>query len=255
MKEYVSKDLLRLFELMANKVNVSLDHHGFTVIADEFDHHQGISKKFLYEKHRELQEKLSGHVRIQEGKLRPLLNFLSFDKYESFLQYLKSPIDDKLLSCTGPWMSYVRQNSDNGIIYASPVRIYEDQGKMMFALTGAHQQYKGELTFRNQVLFTLFEAQNGKQFHHVYKLGNRHSPNVLQGVFSGAQTSGEPIAGRVVLIRQQGEFEDLEVKKLYVKDLVSAEEEHLKRLGKYFSTFEKNNLRIERVESYEVDDL
>ena len=253
MKKYPAKVVLQLIEAIAEAAREDLSFKGFQEM--ELKVGGSVGEKYLYKKYNEVEKKPDGMISIQSSKLDDILQFLGFADLESFQYAIENPIHELLGSCAGNWLSYVRQNSHNGILYVSPVRIYREQGKMLYELSGPHQGYLGELKLQNEVLYALFEGSTGKQFHHVYKLGSRHSPNVLQGTFSGASTSGEPIAGRTVLIRQKAAFEELKGERLKIKDLLSSESEDLQRLGQYFESFEKNNLRIERVDSYEVDDL
>ena len=253
MKKYPSKVVGQLIEAIARATHEDLTFKGFQAM--ELKVGGSIGEKYLYKKYDEVAKRPAGMISIQRSRLDDLLGFLGFDDLSAFQNAIAHPISELLRSCEGSWYCHVRQNSKNGTLYLSPVNIYPQQGKMMYFLAGPHQVYTGELKLKNQVLCALIEGSNGKQFHHVFKIGNRHRPNVLQGIFSGVSTSGNPIGGRVVLRRSNEAYESLKGGKFSIKSLISSPEEDQQRIGRYFESFEKNNLRIEQVDTYELDDL
>ena len=207
MAEYPREVFQKLIKMIAEKANEPLDMVGFENMQQAIDGTFG--ERFLYRKHKLTLDATVDMISINRTKFELLLKYVGFNSYDAYIDALANPISETLKSCEGVWLCYVRQNSDKGIVYQSPVRIYEQQGEMHFHLSGPHQPYKGVVSFNDGTIYVLFRGENGKQFHHVYKLGKRIGANVLQGVFSGISTVGEPIGGRTVLIRSDREFDAL----------------------------------------------
>src|SRR5690606_32346735 len=98
------------------------------------------------------------------------------------------------------------------------------------------------------------EAESGKRLHHIYRIGVREKPQVLQGIFSGVSTTFEPIGGRVVLLAVSEPFEKLEGKELTPAELEQGGTLGA-RLARYFESYDGNNLGINPVVSFGEDDL
>lgn len=253
MNKYASREIKQLIEEIARKTKEDLILTGFRAM--ELKIGKSVGEKFLYKKYNEINKKPDGEISIQRSRLDDMLAFLGFANLQAFQQAMANPIPEVLQSCEGNWVSYVRQNSEKGIIYQSPVRIFEQQGRMMFMLSGPHQSYTGEMTFSNGVVFTLFVGENGKQFHHVYRIGQRMNPRVLQGVFSGVSTEGNPIGGRTALIKSDRNFEDLVNGQVRITELESSTDSIKVSIAKYFKKYADNNLSINRVVTFDIDDL
>lgn len=103
-------------------------------------------------------------------------------------------------------------------------------------------------------MFILMKSESGKQLHHVYKIGIREKPQVLQGIFSGVSTTFEPIGGRVVLVAAREPFVKLEGKELTPMELKKSGDLGT-RLARYFESYDGNNLRINPVVSFGENDL
>ncbi len=99
------------------------------------------------------------------------------------------------------------------------------------------------------------QSDSRKEFHHVYRIGKRETPDVLRGMFSGVSTNFDPIAGRVVLIRQKEKFEELKIAQLDMSQLQTSDAVTDRRLAEYFQQFEDNNLRISGTPYFSIDDL
>lgn len=255
MRAYKVEELLELFERLAAKTGDSLDHNGFMNMEHKLGIQSGISHRFLYKKYRSLTESSGDSATIQNGKLDPILQFLGYSKYSDFQEELYNPIPEILKSCEGKWVCYVRQNSEKGNVYQSPVKIYAESQSMVFHLQGPHQVYIGNIQMSSGTLFTLFKSDRGKQFHHVYKIGRRVRPHVLQGVFSGVSTAGDPIGGRTVLVRLESETVGINNVKLELDELLSSSNTEMVAIGNYFREYSSNNLKINPVVSFDLDDL
>lgn len=245
-------ELKSIFEMLSEKVGEPLDHKGFKEIATAIGN--PMTQKFLYEKWKSIRESKESELTIRGDKLNSLLSYLEFGNLQEFRTYFNKPIPEILKSCKGVWMNYVRQNSKHGILYASPVAIFEEKREMKFVLKGPTYEYNGGVTLKNGCLFCQFQGGD-KQFHHVYKIGNRVSPKVLQGIFSGVSTSDDPIGGRTVLVKTSVPYDQIKNEQLFVKDLIASEDQNNHAIGTYFNEYEKNNLHINRSMTFTSQDL
>lgn len=165
------------------------------------------------------------------------------------------PLDNELVSCIGNYYCYVRRNAEEGTLMRSPVQIFERDNSVYFKLRGPRWTYEGAAHLKNGCLFILMQANGGKEIHHVYKLGKRERPQVLQGVFSGVSTVFEPIAGRTVLIRTEEDFTRLKNLELDIAGMKRSKDKEQRRLAEYFQSYETNNLKINPVTTFTLDDL
>lgn len=247
----------RLLEELKAKTKEDFSFKGFQAMAEQID--GNIEGKYLYENlhRRNEQAKKQGlaEIGLSHAKLNILMKFLGYHSFREFCEEVDSPIPETLRSCVGNYYCYVRRNAEDTVILRSPVRMTESGGKVMWELSGPGVVYRGEMQWDNGCLFVLMRAENGKEFHHVYKIGKRMKPDVLQGVFSGVSTGFDPIGGRVVLIRQEVEWDFLKHAELRLLDLTRSNSPQEKNLLNYFSTYEKNNLAINKVMTYTLDDL
>jgi len=252
--EIASSEVIILFEQLAEKLRIDLSSKGLAEISSQMN--ASVSDRYLYDKLNEARKSSpSTMLSFRDTKLRELIRFLGYDSYEAFIYSTKHPISEILKSCEGTWVNYVRQNSDQGIVYSSPVHIFQSGPVMHYILRGPSYQYEGEIVYKNGCLFSLFKNKNGKEFHHIYKIGSRRFPKLLQGVFSGISTANDPIGGRTLLIKDEREFDQIPNSQLMIEDLLqSVNTVHL-AIGKFFQFYENNNLRLNTVVSYGVEDL
>ncbi|MGB3465186.1 MAG: hypothetical protein WBA74_07950 [Cyclobacteriaceae bacterium] len=254
MNKYRAKDIQLLIEELAVKSKEDLAYKGFISISEKLG--AGVGEKYLYDKYKEVSGGLVETVKVQRVKLDAMLNFLGFKKLSEFLEAKASPVSDILRSCVGVWINYVRQNSEQGILYRSPVEIKEEKGKVLYKLGGPHYTYEGIMTLNNGVLNVLFRSEKEeKQFHHVYRIGQRINPKVLQGIFSGVSTEGHPIGGRTVLIKSDLKFEEIPTISLKIKELIKSTNDADRKIAGYFKDFADNNLRINQINTFDIGDL
>jgi hypothetical protein len=259
--KFLIKHIEILLEQLARKTKQSLDQRGFEnmgeVISDKMK--TPISERYLYEtlflKARD--EKKKGHesMTLQAHKVNKLAEFLGYEAYEDFVGELENPLPVILQKCIGVYGAYIRRNTDKGVVLFSPVEITEKERKTKWVLKGPIRDYKGEVEFKNNCLFVLMKGESGKQFHHVYQIGQRERPDVLQGIFSGVSTAFEPIGGRVVLIRADQKFDDLKVFSSSIADLKKSKSLQDRRLAEYFSDYSDNNLALRKSMTFSLDDL
>lgn len=245
----------KLLELLAEKTNQPLDVKGLKEMSEA----AGLTEKYLYEHIHRKKEKArkdgQATISVQSGRLDIVAQFLGFKSYQSFTNSIDRPLDPILLALVGNYYSYVRRNDELGFILRSPVCIYEETGKILFELKGPMRLYSGEVKLKHGCLFIILEEVGGKQIHHVYKIGTRQKPEVLQGIFSGVSTNFDPIGGRTVLVRVEDEFEKLINKEAQLEEFFRSTIYSEKSVSLYLKEFSINNLRINRVINYGIADL
>lgn len=250
--ELSNSETHRLLELLAQKVGEYLDDWAFKEIEQMTE--GSVTSRFLGDKFRDVKNG-QDPITFQSSKIEPLLKAAGFESLTHYRSHLEQPVPEVLKSCLGSWISLVRQNSFDGYLYQSPVSIEQASHQVHFKLRGPSYVYRGEMTYRNGCLTTLFSGDSGKEFHHVYKIGNRKNPAFLQGVYTGISTGDDPIGGRCILYRTEAAFESIENRRLKVADLLASEHEQERALGKYFESFERNNLRLNPIIAFDLEDL
>jgi hypothetical protein len=249
----------KLLAALAHKTNRPQDTKGFEEISDIIDDPE-ISGRYLYKylflrvkEARKTNVKMLSYKTLKLDKLAhyltPGITFLAW------CDRIDRPLDNELVSCMGNYYCYVRRNAEEGTLMRSPVQIYEHDHGVHFKLRGPRWTYDGAAQLKNGCLFILMHASGGKEIHHVYKLGKRENPLVLQGVFSGVSTVFEPIAGRTVLIRTEEDFTKLKNLELDIADLKRSKDKEQRRLAEYFQSYNDNNLKIKPVTTFTLDDL
>lgn len=246
----------KLLVLLSEKTGQPLDTKGLKEMSEQV----GLSEKYIYEYIHRKKEKarFSGktHINVQSPKLDVIAQYLGHKNYQAFADSIEKPIDPVLLACSGNYYSYVRRNDESGSLLRSPVRIYQQGKQVYFELTGPAWTYRGELKLKNGCLFVLMESDAvGKMIHHVYKIGVREKPPVLQGVFSGVSTTFDPIGGRTVLVRMEEDFTQLTNRQATLPEFQSSPLAFEKKIARYLSEFTTNNLRINRVVTFGIEDL
>lgn len=245
-----------LLDLLAAKTKQALDFKGFVAISEQI---AGISEKYLYEnlyREKEKAKKIGqSTINLHSSRLDIIAQFLGYKNYRVFTEQLDEPLDKVLLELVGGYYSYVRRSDGEGVLFRSPVEITEGDGKIWLNLKGPKWNYKGIVEFENGCLFILLRSEGGKMIHHVYKIGTREKPAVLQGIFSGVSTAFDPIGGRAILIRCDVEFTKLKNAELKVNELKKSKQIQERKLAEFFSTRENNNLTINRVVTFGIDDL
>lgn len=180
-------------------------------------------------------------------------------KYKDFRTFVESVDqgDPQIMSLIGNYYSYVRRNSEKEkYILRSPVRIEQRKdGKVEFQLKGPAYTFRGELYSKKGCIFILMKADEGKVFHHIYKIGDRQTPSVMQGVFSGVSTAFDPIGGRTVLVRTEEPYTSLKNASLSVNELRKSKMAVEKRLAIYFKDYSNNNIAPNRSSTFGVGDL
>jgi len=248
--------LQKMLDVITEKEGQPQDRYGLKVSADNI---KGLSTYYLYrtiykgieEAKKEKRETLI----LQPIHLDKIAKYLGYKNTADLIDRLSPAINPLLLTCEGNYYCYLRRNSEDAYILRSPVQIERKQGEMIFTLQGPVRKYSGTISIGNGCLFVLILHEDGKQFHHIYQLGQHKTPQVLQGIFSGVSTVFSPIGGRTVLIRTDEEYETLKNKEIEISTLHNSRQLQDRRLAEYFEHYDKNNLNIKRVNTFRIDDL
>lgn len=248
------KHLKQMLNLLSKKTGHPLSPQGLYNIADDIK----ITRNYLYSKiYLEIQDKKKKkQLGLRDSILNDVAVFLGFVSYEKFVESLEQVKDLQLVSLVGTYYSYVRRIAPPPMVFRSPVRIWEEKdGKVMYELRGPSNVFKGEIKNRSGCLFVLMESEEGKAFQHVYKIGGRKVPLVLQGTFSGVSTAFDPIGGRTVLIKSDKSYDALTNQSMLIDDLKKSKQQDEQKLAVYFRDYENNNVSPNRAATFGLDDL
>lgn len=245
-------DLLLL--QLSEKTKEPLDRAGLRNMAAEVG---GLGEDYLYKKifyeikNLEKDQPLS----LRDAQLNSVARFLGYQNIQAFLASAEAPVDQQLRSLAGNYYLYVRQNSKHGLIFQSPVQIRESDRKFILSLKGPSWTYEGEATIKHGCLFVLLSSPEYKSFYHIYKIGTSREPRVIQGIFSGVSTAFDPIGGRAVLRKVTDAAANLKNRALRIEELLHSSVPDDQKLATYFRDYCQNNLAINKVVSFGMEDL
>jgi len=248
--------LQRMLEALTAKAGESLDWKGLQVIT--IDKLKISNEDYLYKRiHLKLQNKRpNDSIKLHPKNLDTIAKYLEFDTFKKYIQTIEASNDPLLLACVGNYYSYVRGNSKKtSTVLRSPVRIWREKGKILLELKGPRQTFTGEVQLKHGCLFVLMEAKSGKAFYHIYRIGTREEPKVLQGVFSGVSTAFDPIGGRAVLIRTDAPYISMKNATIDIPALKKSKQLEERRLAEYFKEYINNNIAPEKSYTFGLDDL
>jgi hypothetical protein len=219
---------------------------------------EGIGEQYLYKK---IDQPISAmgpaeELGLRDSKLIALVRHLGYESVKAFINEMDNPYSTQLKSCTGTYYTYLRKNTQEGFLLRSPVRIFAKNNKVWMELRGKRLNYLGEMKLQNGYLSVLLQNKNGKQFYHGYKIGAMEEPQVLQGIFSGVTSTFDPIGGRVVLVRVEGqEFDELKIGELKISAMKRSDDTGEVALAEYLEDIARNNLSINKTTSFGFGDL
>lgn len=248
------RHLDHLLTLLSEKTQEPLDRAGLRNMAMEIE---GIGEDYLYKKIFYEIRNLGRdqELSLRDAQLNSLARYLGYKNMQALITALETPADEQLQSLAGSYYIYVRQNSVRGLIFQSPVEITSAGGRFTLRLKGPLWTYEGDLHIRHGCLFVLLISPESKSFYHIYKIGTRRSPNVIQGIFSGVSTAFDPIGGRAVLFKTDQPFSTLSNRAYTPEELETSPLSAHQKLARYFREYSKNNLSINKVISFEMEDL
>ncbi len=253
-----TKHILNILKLLAEREHQSLDRHGFGKMSEAICKPypaEVISQRYLYDLYRKSLKKIKLGVESSSPRnyqIDMIAKHLGYPSYLQFESYQETKVSPILKACTGNWWSYVRANAGE-FLFKAPVRILLDEStnqvKMEMRTKG--RVFKGLVHEDIGCLTSYLDSGNGKKLAVVFKLGNTPVFELLQGVFSGISSAGDPISGREILVREtELTFEDM-----HWKQLPLADETTEPRIRNYFSVYGQNCIKIREVSSFTLSDL
>ena len=248
------RHLHRLLLLLSEKTKEPVDRGGLRNMALEIG---GIGEDYLYKKIfyeiKNLDENLE--LSLRDAQLNSIARYLGYKNVLRLVATFENPVDEQMQSLVGNYYIYVRQNSSKGMVFQSPVEIRQLEGKFFLRLKGPSWSYEGELRLHHGCLFVLLVSPQMKSFYHIYKIGTRREPKVIQGIFSGVSTAFDPIGGRAVLLKKDDPFSALRNQAFTIEEMRNSPLREEKIMAGYFKEYSKNNLSINKVVTFGMDDL
>lgn len=248
-----TKHVLRLIEELAETLEQPMDYKGFGLMSDVLD--DSISQRYLDDLYRDVRRKIANEIeftRKSRIRLDLIAQYLKYKNFNQFSLSYNKRFSDLLSACIGNWWSYVRANTGEFILKA-PARIFQDDNKqkILMELRGGERTFVGELIERGGCMTGFLDSGTEKRLCLVFKLGNSRQIRVAQGIFTGISTSGNPIGGRELLVRELNvEYQYMQWGKYTIND-----DRIDSRILSYFSSPEKNCIQIASVGGFELDDL
>ncbi|MDQ3110983.1 MAG: hypothetical protein M3R17_13905 [Bacteroidota bacterium] len=253
-----------MLQAVSKKTKMSLDHAHFKKMHEMMlDDNKNLplrGEDYLYRRMyrfvRYAETKETDPVDLNVQNVEAIAKYLGFISFKEFLDDKHLERNQLLKSCIGDWYSYVRCNSGSNDILVSPAAIYAKGKEIYMELKGPHRSFTGVVKLNGQCLFCFLESGKEKNLHLVLKFGFSDKPEILQGVFSGLSTGGDPIAGREVFIRYSGKEEDKPGnQKLKLKVLLASEDKKEKTIARYFNDRSKNILSGGKASTFGWEDL
>lgn len=247
--------LYKMLDALSVKTGLTLSQKNLKLIADQIE---GIGEDYLYKKIYNPIKKLRRNdtIGLRADQLDCVAKYLGRDNFSTLAQVLDRRKDPQLESLVGHYYSYVRRNASVTSVLRSPVRILKNKDEaFVFELKGPDQVFAGTIENRHGSLFILMVAKGGKAFHHVYKIGERKNPVVLQGTFSGVSTAFDPIGGRAVLIKTECAYEVMTNASLSIAELKKSGLTGEQKLAGYFAEYFNNNVAPDRSSTFDEQDL
>jgi hypothetical protein len=249
--------VLKLLEVLAEKTGQSMDYHGFWIMSDALENFAlerkltPISQGYLADTNRNINKKIKNNKeesKTSRDHLDTIACFLGFKNFEQFSISVDKPISDTLKSCLGNWWSIVRSNSGDFLLKA-PVRLYRDEKNMevYLELKGQERTFTGKMLEFGSCLSGFIQSNSGKVLGLIFKLSNSQKQEILQGVFSGISSFGDPIAGKELLVRESNlAYQDMQWIKHPITD--NNVSQHIRD---YFNDSEKTNIKISEFGNFE----
>lgn len=247
------RHLHRLLSMLSEKTKEPLDRAGLRNMAAAIG---GIGEDYLYKK---IFYEIRGlnpdvEISLRDAQLNSVSRYLGYKNILTMVGAFDEPVDDQLQSLVGNYYIYVRQNSAKGLIFQSPAEIKESDGKHVLRLKGPAWTYEGDLKIKHGCLFVLLASAENKSFYHIYKIGTRREPKVIQGIFSGVSTAFDPIGGRAVLLKKEKPICEMS-NYAFTQEEIRESLPEGEALASYFKTYAKNNLSINKVVSFGLEDI
>jgi hypothetical protein len=250
-----TRHVLQLVEALAKSTGQSKDRHGFTKMSEKIDEEVYVSPRYLDDLYRNAKKKRDAGIedtRVSGPHVDAIAQHLKFENFHQFTVSCEQKISPVLKSCIGNWWSYVRANSGDYVLKA-PVKIYMDPilQDIRMELKGKERVFSGPIEEKAGCLSGFIESEKEKRIGLVFKLGSSQEIELLQGVFCGASSSGDPIAGREILVRAH----DISYDEMAWSKHPLYEDELHEKIRKYFMDPGKNCIKIKEVSGFDFNDL
>ena len=260
--KYKAADIITLLNEIAREAGVTLQYASFGEIYSKIEEKipdLPFSDRYLYKQVYQPLQKLQGKndiIRLNSNNVEHLVKYLSYTNYDQFIKVQSQPVHPVLMDFENTnWYSYVRCNSGEEYVLVSPVRFIAEGREIFMHLKGPRRTFTGKLKFGGNCIYCDLESGQEKNLHLVFYTGFAKQPDVLQGVFSGMSTAGDPIAGREVLIRQPGKLSTLQNSRRPIGEMMSSKNEEEQAVGSYFKNPAQNILKAGKASTFGIDDL
>ncbi len=246
--------VLSLIQKLADITNQSLDHYGFGKMSELIPEDE-ISQRYLDDLHRNIKRKIEYNILFCRPSCHYLDIISQYVGYENFAQFsiaFERNIPFILKSCVGNWWSYVRDSSGQ-FLFVAPVKIFlkKSTQQVFMEMKGGENTFSGDLEFKGGCMFGYLKSGSDKRIGLVFKLGIIEKIHLLKGVFSGISSSGIPIAGRELLIREDSlPYENMVWSKTSI-----TESNYDKRVHNYFMNINENCIKISDTNFFDLNDL
>ncbi|MEZ4825095.1 MAG: hypothetical protein R3C61_02200 [Bacteroidia bacterium] len=267
--QFPLKDILTLRQSLADEAEISLP---FTlskcsilsqVIEQAIPGPPEISQRYLYEylhlrinRAEDAEQTTYGLNAAYVEKLVQYVGFQGIQHWLTAQEGLKDRFYRQLESLTGIYDCYVRCNSGQPDLLKSPVRIYHNGKYTEMEMRGKVRTFTGKPEIVQGCMFALLRSDQDKQFHWVCKVGNSLSPEVIQYIFSGISSGGDPIGGKGLLIKTaHSDIRKCTNEKISLESLSSGTNERDRLLYAYFSNTNTTRLKISGVSTFDFRDL
>lgn len=263
----------KLFVHLAETANENLNHAGFLAMSEFIKakvRESDVSQEYLYKTFNSIEISIKDNIerkRNHKSKSKPYLekmvrtsiyklDFIAkaagFKSFTDFKNKKDSPPDGILTSCCGNWWYIIRSYTGEYIVKA-PARIFlgETDGKIKMELQGRELYYRGSVELRAGNVFCILDSGKEKLLYLVSKIGTCKTATLMQGVFCTISTATEPVGGRHLLIKENGEeFNKMKWDKLSLRNAPLD-----KRIIYYFKKLDNNCTQIGRTNTFDLSDI
>ncbi|MEZ4776384.1 MAG: hypothetical protein R3D00_24630 [Bacteroidia bacterium] len=222
-----------------------------------------ISQRYLYEYlHLRINRALKADETTYGLNVEYVEKLVRFAGYEGVQDWLasrenqKPKPDDQLESLKGMYYCYVMCNSGQPDLLKSPVKIHHNGKHYVVEMRGKVRKFEGVPEIRQGCLFVLLRSDQDKQLHWVCKVGNSRSPEIIQYIFSGVSSGGDPIGGKGLLVKTRlSDMNEGTNEKIPMENLKFSSSEKDLGLFTYFSTANPARMKISSVSTFDFRDI
>ena len=263
---YNRSDIVKLLEKIEEATKIDLTHASCEAVQERLSEmysevtkgrkkHLPLFDKYLYRKLQLPCDRNEEIIKASAATLNAVAQALGFESFSHFVRITDAENDPALRNSVGEWYSYVRCNSGQPYVLRAPVKIYEERKEIYMELKGPVRTFKGQVRMRGECLHCLLESDRVKKIYLLLKTGFSVKPTVLQGIFSGVSTAGDPIAGREVLVRADAPYDELTPLRIAIDELLASGNKEREIIGNYFLEKNDNILKAGASSTFGWDDL